>query len=238
MNVISRFETFIERLMERSFTRAAGSHLQPVEIGKRLVRSMESAQSVGMEGVLVPNVYDIYLSPYDYEQFRQARSSVARNLEANLARAARQRRFHMVARPLVRLDVDESLHEGAIRINPHLEDVETPSSQDFQHTAVLPQMDGPIQSSPATPNLVYAGTSYAVLRSPTRVGRLPDNDIVLMDRRVSRHHAEVIQKGGRWMVRDSGSTNGIAVNGKVVREAMLKPGDTISLGGLEVNWEQ
>jgi pSer/pThr/pTyr-binding forkhead associated (FHA) protein len=40
------------------------------------------------------------------------------------------------------------------------------------------------------------------------------------------------------MVRDTGSTNGIAVNGKIVREAMLKPGDTISLGGLEVNWEQ
>jgi hypothetical protein len=238
VNVIARFESFIERLMERSFARAAGSHLQPVEIEKRLVRSMESAQSVGMEGVLVPNVYDIFLSPYDYEQFRQGRSAIARNLEANLARAARQRRFHMVGRPLVRLVIDRSLHNGAIHIDPHLEDIDAPPQPDLQHTSILPQMNGPIPNSPATPNLIYNGTSYAVLRSPTRVGRLPDNDIVLMDKRVSRHHAEVIQKGDRWMVRDTGSTNGIAVNGSLVREAVLKPGDTISLGGLEVSWEQ
>jgi pSer/pThr/pTyr-binding forkhead associated (FHA) protein len=99
-------------------------------------------------------------------------------------------------------------------------------------------MDGPIVSGPPTPNLLWNGSSYAVLRSPTRIGRLPDNDIVLDDRRVSRHHAEVILQGGRWTLRDTKSTNGTAVNGKMVREAMLKPGDRISLGGLEVSWEQ
>jgi hypothetical protein len=238
VNVIARFESFIERLMERSFTRATGSQLQPVEIEKRLVRAMESVQSVGMEGVLVPNVYDVNLSQADYEQFREGRSAIARNLEANLARAARQRRFHMVGRPLVRLQADRSLLAGAISIYPHLEDVEAPPQHDIQHTALLPAVDGPINNRPSTPNLVHDGKSYAILRSPTRVGRLPDNDIVLMDRRVSRHHAEVVQKRGRWMVRDTGSTNGIAVNGAIVKEAVLKPGDTISLGGLEVNWEQ
>jgi pSer/pThr/pTyr-binding forkhead associated (FHA) protein len=39
-------------------------------------------------------------------------------------------------------------------------------------------------------------------------------------------------------LRDAGSTNGTAVNGKIVREAPLRPGDAISLGGLEVTWEQ
>jgi hypothetical protein len=238
VNLIARFESFIERLMERSFTRATGSHLQPVEIGKRLIRAMESAQSVGMEGVLVPNVYDVRLSTEDYEQFRDGRSSLATNLEANLARAARQRRFHMVGRPLVRLEMDRSLRDGAISITPHLEDVDGERPADIQHTALLPQVPGPAHVAVATPNLVHDGKSYAVLRSPTRVGRLPDNDIVLMDPRVSRHHAEVVQNGGRWMVRDRGSTNGVAVNGTIVKEALLKPGDTISLGGLEVNWEQ
>jgi Protein of unknown function (DUF3662)/FHA domain len=238
VNLVARFESFIERLMERSFTRATGSRLQPVEISKRLIRAMESAQSVGMEGVLVPNVYDVRLSSEDYEQYRQGRASIAGNLEANLARAARQRGFHMVGRPLVRLEVDRLLHEGAITINPHLEDVETTPQVDVQHTALLPKVSGPEHTRPSTPNLVLDGKSYAVLRSPTRLGRLPDNDIVLMDPRVSRHHAEVIQKGGRWVVRDRGSTNGIAVNGTIVKESLLKPGDTISLGGLEVNWEQ
>jgi hypothetical protein len=238
VNLIARFESFIERLMERSFTRATGSHLQPVEIGKRLVRSMESTQSVGMEGVIVPNAYEVFLSPVDYDQFKGARAAISKNLEAHLGRSARQRRFTMIARPLVRINLDEHLNPGDIRVEPHLEDVEAPGDTDFQHTSVLPQMDGPIINSPATPNLVWNGTPYAILRSPTRVGRLPDNDIVLQDKRVSRHHAEVIQQGGRWMLRDNGSTNGTAVNGKVIREVLLMPGDTISLGGLEVSWDQ
>ncbi|HEX8917505.1 MAG TPA: FHA domain-containing protein, partial [Chloroflexota bacterium] len=65
-----------------------------------------------------------------------------------------------------------------------------------------------------------------------------DNDIVLDDKRVSRHHAEIQEKGGRWLLRDMGSTNGTAVNGKIVKEAALKPGDQVSLGGLECTWEQ
>ena len=90
MNLVARFESFIERLMERSFTRAAHSKLQPVEIGKRLVRAMESQQQVGVGGILVPNVYDVYLSRLDYAQFQPARRSMTTNLEVHLSRVARQ----------------------------------------------------------------------------------------------------------------------------------------------------
>lgn len=223
--------------MERTFTRATRSQLQPVEIGKRLVRAMEAEQSVGLEGnIVVPNAYLVYLSPEDWEQFQPARKALAKDLEAHVSRTARQRRFHLLARPAVRLDVDDQLSPGDIFIEPRLQDNET--TGELQHTSLLPQMNGPIKAGPVTPNLIWEGRPYAVLRSPTRVGRLADNDIVLNDKRVSRHHAEVLDRGGRWVLKDAGSTNGTAVNGKIVREAVLKPGDTISLGGLEVVWEQ
>lgn len=238
MSVIAQFESFIERLMERTFARATRSQLQPVEIGKRVARTMEAEQSVGTEGVLVPNVYDVYLSTYDYEHFEPARRSLSRNLEAHLGRVARQRQFHMLARPVVRLDMDEHLSPGDVRVVPSLMDVEGGTRDQFQHTSILPQMNGPLHTGPATPNLVLNGKTYAVLHSPTRVGRQPDNDIVLDDKRVSRHHAQVVQQGERWLVHDMGSTNKTAVNGKIIREAMLKPGDRISFGGLEVIWEQ
>ena len=224
--------------MERMFSRATGSTLQPIEIGKRLTRAMESEQSVGVEGVLVPNVYEVYLSPEDYEHFGPARRAHARELETHLARVARQRRFNMMARPVVRLGVDERLDLGDMRIEPQTADVDTGTRDRVQHTAILPSMNGPLQTGPITPNLVLNGQTYAILSSPTRVGRQADNDIVLDDRRVSRHHAEMIDRGGRWMLRDRDSTNGTSVNGKVVKEAVLKPGDRISFGGLEVTWEQ
>jgi hypothetical protein len=65
VNLVARFERFIEGLMERTFTRATHSHLQPVEISKRLVRAMEGRQAVGAQGILVPNVYDVFLSDRD-----------------------------------------------------------------------------------------------------------------------------------------------------------------------------
>ena len=242
MNLVARFERFVERLMERTFTRAAGSQLQPVEIGKRLVRNMEGHQSVGVEGILVPNVYDVYLSPLDYDQFKDARNSMARNLEAHLGRTSRQRGFHMVSRPKVMLRPDKDIHPGDMLIESHLEDVEQPAANAPQHTALLPQVEPAPAPAPAiqpsAPEIMFGGQTYAVLRSPTRLGRLPDNDIVLNDKRVSRHHAEVIQRDGKWIVRDAGSTNGTAVNGKVLKEAVLRNGDTISLGGVEVDWQQ
>lgn len=238
MNLIDRFENFVERLMERTFTRAAGSHLQPVEIGKRLVRVMEAEQSVGMEGVLVPNAYDVFLSKADYEHFEGARGSMAKNLESHLGRIARQRRFHMIDRPLVTFHVDDEVDSGDLAVEAQMMDIESDAPSVPQYTSVLPQVENPTAPRTGTPNLIWDNQSYAVLRSPTKIGRLADNDIVLSDKRVSRHHAEVVQQSGRWVVRDTGSTNGTALNGKMIKEAPLKPGDKVSLGGLEVVWDQ
>jgi|SRR5579884_215356 len=237
MNPVARFESFIEGLMEHVFTRAAGSRLQPVEIGKRLVRAMESDQAVGVDGVLVPNVYDVYLSDEDYSSFESVLRSLSQNMEVHLAKVARQQQFRMVSRPQVSIYRDARLPAGEIRVESRRQDMVEEAAP--QHTAVLPTVGG--TSAPAAhrnPTLLLNGQTYAVLRSPTRLGRFPDNDIVLDDRRVSRHHAELIERGSGWLLRDVGSTNGIAINGKIVKEGPLAPGDRISLGGLEATWEQ
>ncbi len=62
------------------------------------------------------------------------------------------------------------------------------------------------------------------------IGRLPECDIVLPDRLVSRHHARVFQKDGTFWIEDLGSKNGTYVNGDPVtfpRE--LKDGDEIQI---------
>jgi len=68
------------------------------------------------------------------------------------------------------------------------------------------------------------------------MGRGLDNDVVVEDRRVSRHHAR-LQRGARgWEVTDLSSTNGTFINGKPVKQRAVSNGDTISLGGLEVTF--
>lgn len=66
------------------------------------------------------------------------------------------------------------------------------------------------------------------------IGRVSDNDIVINDPLVSRHHLQIAKEGGRYWVVDLGSTNGTYVNGVRVQgrvevdiTAMVKIGNTV-----------
>jgi hypothetical protein len=62
------------------------------------------------------------------------------------------------------------------------------------------------------------------------IGRSADNDLVLADSRVSRHHARISGRRGTLVYSDLGSTNGSRVNGVDVGELVLGAGDRIELG--------
>ena len=54
---------------------------------------------------------------------------------------------------------------------------------------------------------------------------------MLSDDTVSRRHAELFLDGGRWILRDLGSSNGTWVNGRRVVEAEVRTGDVVHFGG-------
>src|SRR2546430_15647261 len=63
------------------------------------------------------------------------------------------------------------------------------------------------------------------------IGRHPDNSIQILDRIISKEHAQVIKTAdGRFMLRDLGSLNGTYVGGSRVSEHVLKHGDELVLG--------
>ena len=63
-----------------------------------------------------------------------------------------------------------------------------------------------------------------------RVGRAPDNDLVLTDGSVSSHHAEILVSEHHLTLKDLGSTNGTTVNGRPAQEVVLSLGDQIVFG--------
>ena len=69
---------------------------------------------------------------------------------------------------------------------------------------------------------------------PVRIGRGVDNDLVLRDVRVSRHHAAIEPSPHGWIVRDLQSTNGTYVNGRRVQELEIDQGTEVSLGGFRL----
>jgi transcriptional regulator with PAS, ATPase and Fis domain len=62
------------------------------------------------------------------------------------------------------------------------------------------------------------------------VGSLPDNDIHLPYKGVSRHHFSLVGKQRAWLLRDLGSKNGTRLNGSLIKEETIKPGDVIQAG--------
>jgi hypothetical protein len=63
------------------------------------------------------------------------------------------------------------------------------------------------------------------------IGRMPDNDLMLEDEKVSRHHAQIQFEAGKYRVADLGSANGTFLNGgKISEPADLKPGDQVRIG--------
>src|SRR5437764_10904920 len=75
---------------------------------------------------------------------------------------------------------------------------------------------------------------YALSGSRVRLGRGSDNEIVLPDVSVSRHHAELRRSAEGWSVHDLMSTNGVEVNRVPVKTAPLDPGDHLGIGVFEL----
>jgi pSer/pThr/pTyr-binding forkhead associated (FHA) protein len=69
-----------------------------------------------------------------------------------------------------------------------------------------------------------------------RIGRSPAADILLDDPSVSRRHAVVVHRGGRTVLLDDRSLNGVFVNGDRVGEAALRDGDTIAIGHVSLRY--
>jgi SARP family transcriptional regulator, regulator of embCAB operon len=82
------------------------------------------------------------------------------------------------------------------------------------------------------------GQRHPLAGTATRIGRSPDNDIVLSDAKVSRHHAAITADGKTFLITDLGSANGVRVSGKRIDpSAELRDGDRIRIGDLEFTLE-
>lgn len=83
-------------------------------------------------------------------------------------------------------------------------------------------------------NQGMTGRSFDLNVERTTVGRVEDNTLQIPDPSVSSHHAEILLRGTEILVRDLNSTNGTFLNGDRITEAVLKPGQVIRFGQVEL----
>jgi hypothetical protein len=242
---VERVEAFVSRVIEGWSARLFGAKLQPVQIAKRLIRAMEAHQTISLSKTFVPNSYVVSLGPTDYAQFEQYRRSLERDLSEALLGAARERSYTLLAYPSVEIERDDDLPPGDIKVSCAMvdasgdevaPDAKTLGSVESGHTMVLDR-EALLKERPRAPRASLEqrdGPPVSLGPDPVLIGRDQQNDLVLDDRRVSRKHAEVRLRLGRYTLYDLQSTNGTYVNGRRVAERVLDDGDKISIGGLEI----
>jgi pSer/pThr/pTyr-binding forkhead associated (FHA) protein len=81
------------------------------------------------------------------------------------------------------------------------------------------------------------GRTHELKGEKTTIGRLEDNTFQIAEPSVSSHHCEVILRGNDIVVKDLNSTNGTYIGTDKVTETVLKPGQVLRLGQIEMRLE-
>jgi pSer/pThr/pTyr-binding forkhead associated (FHA) protein len=81
------------------------------------------------------------------------------------------------------------------------------------------------------------GRSYELKVDKTTIGRVEDNTFQIAESSVSSHHCEVLLRGSDVIIKDLNSTNGTFINGEKISESVLKAGQTLKLGQIELRLE-
>jgi pSer/pThr/pTyr-binding forkhead associated (FHA) protein len=81
------------------------------------------------------------------------------------------------------------------------------------------------------------GRAHELNVDRTTIGRVEDNLFQIAEASVSSHHCEVLLRGSDVVIKDLNSTNGTFINGEQITESVLKPGQTLRLGQVELKLE-
>jgi FhaA, N-terminal domain/FHA domain len=248
MSVLRNIEHKIEGLFEGVFGRAFRTHVQPVELARKLVKEMEDHRVISVSRVYAPNEYTVYLAPADREQFTNYEDSLRSELQEYLAENARRERYEMLSPPEVLFETDDDLEMGEFGIATRMvqgaapqpgEPAEQPRPAGTMVYRKPPAATEAVSSEELglgreVVSLTVNGTKHELDGNSVTIGRSKECDIQLPDPNVSRRHAEVRQEGAAYWAIDLDSTNGMEVNGHRLKRAKLRQGDRITLGSTEL----
>jgi hypothetical protein len=237
MGFLREFEHKLENVVEGFFARVLpGGGIQPIEIGKAMVRAMREDQTRSASGLIfVPNRFSFRLSPKDHERLTQIGSQLRKELVAVAKRAAAAEQWQHAGPVEVEVILDPSVKRGNVEIDATYREGKEPPRPMGTHTQLIEM------SLAADAEIVLLGKApqtWPVSKQTIVIGRSDECDVVLVDPGASRRHAEVRREGDEWVILDLGSTNGTELNGRRVNRHRLSPGDRILIGGATLEFRR
>jgi hypothetical protein len=225
MGILQRFEKKVEGAVNGVFARAFKGDVQPVEIAARLQRELDSeAKLMSRDKRLVPNEFVIGLSQHDHDKLAPYSKTLASELAASLKSHAESMGYVFNGPIMIHLEADESLPVGRFTVE----------SDAVAGVEAHRDRVNPAAVSRAGLVLEVNGMRHPLHPPGLVIGRGTEADLRINDPGISRLHAEIRVSGSGAAldvdIIDLGSTNGIVVDGKRVRQSVLGEGSRIEMG--------
>jgi pSer/pThr/pTyr-binding forkhead associated (FHA) protein len=223
---LSAFERLAQRLVEGSIGRLLGVHLTPLDLATRAHHALEDA-AAGGAGIVT--ACRLVVGQSDLDRLEAAHPALADIVTEHLRELLRQSGPVLEVLPLIELVGDLDAAAGEPRCELEF------SAQRHDTTQVMRPVSERREAlqalEVADAFLIVNGRRHLPLtKQAVSIGRRRDNDLVFEDPRVSRQHAQLRWRYGRFVLYDLGSRAGTTVNGQRVTESVLLPGDVIGIG--------
>jgi len=252
MAFFKELEQFFEKHIEGFFRRRFAAGIQPVEIGKKIVRAMEQNLQISVSKTYAPNHYAVCLNPEDLRRMQSLDISLTDELAQYIIKKAKQQGLNLAGSPVVELREDVALTLGELRIETaFMQEKEAlpPTEADYAGTQVFEGVNA-ARDLPAKVRHkaipcaalrvregVDAGTAWELGNNRIYIGRRQTNEIPLNDMNASRVHAYIALEDGRHVIHDAKSLNGTYVNGERIVRKTLCCGDCIKVGNSTLVYE-
>jgi hypothetical protein len=229
MSWVSRIEQACAAFIERTFAKTFPSDLEPAQVARKLVATME-ARTRGEGGQLIaPGTYLVSMHPDDFERLAEHREYLEREWGELLRDMATRVGVSFADRgPKVVMESRASVTVGMAEIDVV--------------TDVTTSITVPIAPLPKRYHLrmMKGVPAYGVyfIDGVAAIGRGEESEIFLVDPSVSRNHATIKIDNGAVALTDLGSTNGTFINGdRLSGTRVLTDGDVLTFGNTQMRLE-
>lgn len=231
MTSLQQLESWLENWIEGSIDKLVGSALSPSIMASKLAGAMEEGLLMDDRQVRrAPDSFQVSVHPETLDVLNHLIPHLKENLSSGLFEAASSQGFLIADNPKINMFPDDSLSKGQVVVTAWHQTSPLDKTIDHRNLGFSPSFQLPEGAF-----LIIDGDKHFALDKPViNIGRRRDNQLVLSSNLVSRIHAQIRVRNGRFVIFDVGSKSGTLVHGHRIEQHILQPGDVITIANVHL----
>ncbi|PRX33530.1 uncharacterized protein DUF2662 [Orenia metallireducens] len=221
---------------------------------RKIVIDMENRLRKGTEGDYVPNDYKVIIPLEDKNELNNLNTETENKLKKVILEEIAKKGLKLRGELKLAFTLSTKVEENLMVIGEfsldefNLENTEDGGTKIFkvpeENSNNLAKINHTVKVRPLSQRECYLRLldngvelkRFEINSIETNIGRQENNEVVLVDHKVSRVHAQIIKKGHYYLINDLNSTNGVFVNNQLIESKRLVDGDKIRLGESELEF--